>query len=227
MVPGSIPGKKKGAMTAVKIVLQKGFQLLHRGSYLPLSLTFAPPGHQHPQPLRQAADLASRLRIVMSWAPGTSHLAVPGLLLKPSTFFIPASNHSLFLPFLLTTSALLVAYFLSSAAYALTLHPLARFPGPRLCAASRLPLWYACITGHQVQWMHSLHTRYGPVVRYGPNDLSFVDEGDSHAAGSAWKAIHGHEKGETEFPKAKEWFVTPENGTSISRPRSLFPFRFH
>lgn len=160
----------------------------------------------------------------MSWAPGTSHLAVPGLLLKPSTFFIPASNHSLFLSFLLTTSALLVAYFLSSAAYALTLHPLARFPGPRLCAASRLPLWHACITGHQVQWMHSLHTRYGPVVRYGPNDLSFVDEGDSHAAGSAWKAIHGHEKGETEFPKAKEWFVTPENGTSISSPRSLCPF---
>lgn len=163
----------------------------------------------------------------MSWAPGTSHLAVPGLLLKPSTFFIPASNHSLFLSFLLTTSALLVAYSLSSAVYALTLHPLARFPGPRLCAASRLPLWYACITGHQVQWMHSLHTRYGPVVRYGPNDLSFVDEGDSNAAGSAWKAIHGHKKGETEFPKAKEWFVTPENGTSISSPRSLFPFRFH
>lgn len=27
MVPGSIPGKKKGAMTAVKIVLQKGFQV--------------------------------------------------------------------------------------------------------------------------------------------------------------------------------------------------------
>lgn len=153
----------------------------------------------------------------MSWAAGTSHLAVPGLLPKPSAL-LPAGNHSLFLSFLLTTSAILVAYLLSSAIYALTVHPLARFPGPHLCAATRIPFWYACITGRQVQWMHALHTRYGPVVRYGPNDLSFVDEGDNNTAGSAWKAIHGHEKGETEFPKAKEWFVTPENGMSILSP---------
>lgn len=68
--------------------------------------------------------------------------------------------------------------------------------------------------------MHALHAHYGPAVRYSPNDLSFVDEGDNNTAGSAWKAIHGHEKGETEFPKAKEWFVAPENGMSTPIPRS-------
>jgi hypothetical protein len=160
----------------------------------------------------------------MSWAAATSHLAVPDLVLKPSSF-LPAGNHSPFLSLLVTSSALLVAYLVSSAIYALTLHPLTRFPGPRLCAASRIPFWYACITGHQVRWMHALHTRYGPIVRYSPNDLSFVDEGNNHPAGSAWKAIHGQEKGDTEFPKAKEWFVAPENGASIPCPPSPLGFR--
>ncbi|KAK5658141.1 hypothetical protein OQA88_2114 [Cercophora sp. LCS_1] len=106
-------------------------------------------------------------------------------------------------------TALLAAYLLGTCIYSLTLHPLAAFPGPKLTSASRLPFWIACLTGKQVEWMHDLHTRYGPVVRYAPTDLSFIDEGSSS---SAWKAIHGHERGEHEFPKAKEWFVSPANG---------------
>ena len=140
---------------------------------------------------------------------------MPGLLLKPSSLLSTANDHSLLLSLATTTCAVLVAYVVSSAIYALTFHPLAKFPGPRLCALSRLPFWYYCITGQQVRWMHSLHKQYGPVIRYSPNDLSFVDEGET-PAGSAWKAIHGHDKGENEFPKAKEWFVAPENGPSPS-----------
>jgi hypothetical protein len=57
--------------------------------------------------------------------------------------------------------------------------------------------------------MHALHAQYGPVVRYSPNDLSYVDEGTT-----AWKAIHNQDKtGKREFPKAREWFVTPANGS--------------
>ncbi|KAH6838505.1 cytochrome P450 [Chaetomium sp. MPI-CAGE-AT-0009] len=112
---------------------------------------------------------------------------------------------------LTATTALLaavVAYLVATAIHSATLHQLARFPGPFSCAVSRIPFWVACITGKQVRWMHELHVRYGPVVRYSPNDLSFVDDG-----GSVWKALHNrHEKGGREFAKAKEWFVTPANG---------------
>jgi len=104
-------------------------------------------------------------------------------------------------------ATLLVGYLVVSVAYHVTFHPLAKFPGPVWGAVSRIPFWVACINGSQVTWMTELHKRYGPVVRYSPNDLSYADEG-----GEAWKAIHGHEKGGREFPKAKEWFVAPANG---------------
>jgi len=105
--------------------------------------------------------------------------------------------------------AVAVAYIVGTAIYSAAFHPLAGFPGPIWCSVSRIPFWIACITGKQVRWMHALHLRYGPVVRYSPTDLSFVDDDD----GSVWKAIHGrHEKGGREFAKAKEWFVTPANG---------------
>ena len=58
--------------------------------------------------------------------------------------------------------------------------------------------------------MHKLHSQYGPVVRYGPNELSYVDQDFA-----AWKAIHGHEKAGRELPKAREWFVTPFNGECL------------
>ncbi|KAK8008236.1 cytochrome P450 [Apiospora marii] len=101
----------------------------------------------------------------------------------------------------------LLVYIITIITYSLTLHPLAKFPGPIWTASSRIPFWIACITGDQVRWMHNLHVKYGPVVRYSPNDLSFVDQD-----GAEWKAIHGHEKGGRELPKAREWFVEPANG---------------
>jgi hypothetical protein len=60
--------------------------------------------------------------------------------------------------------------------------------------------------------MQKLHSKYGPVVRYGPNELSYMD-----GSGAAWKAIHGHERGGREFPKAREWFVAPYNGEDPKR----------
>lgn len=117
-----------------------------------------------------------------------------------------------------TALVVLISYIVGTALYSLALHPLARFPGPLSCAVSRLPFWVACITGKQVEWMHKLHTRYGPVVRYSPNDLSFADED-----GTTWKAIHGHGKDEREFPKAKEWFVSPANGT-FPFPHAIKPW---
>ncbi len=115
-----------------------------------------------------------------------------------------------------TAAVLLIIYIVGSVVYSLTIHPLAAFPGPISTAASRIPFWVACVTGTQVTWIQKLHAKYGPVVRYSPNDLSFADQD-----GSAWKAIHGHEKGGREFPKAREWFVTPANGIPLPDTQAM------
>jgi hypothetical protein len=133
----------------------------------------------------------------MPW-PSGSYVPAPSLLPNSATLGTSIAT---------TAVLLLVTYLVGGVIYSLTLHPLASFPGPALEAVSRIPFWISCLTGRQVQWMHKLHAQYGPVVRYSPNDLSYTDEG-----GTAWPAIHGHATGQREFPKAKEWFVTPANG---------------
>ncbi|KAL1598982.1 hypothetical protein SLS60_008128 [Paraconiothyrium brasiliense] len=80
--------------------------------------------------------------------------------------------------------------------YRLHFHPLAKFPGPKLAAASIL--WY---TFHWTsgEWPHQLakaHRKYGDVVRTGPNELSF-------ASAESWKDIYGHtSKGRRTFLKS-------------------------
>ncbi|OHW93725.1 cytochrome p450 monooxygenase [Colletotrichum incanum] len=96
---------------------------------------------------------------------------------------------------------LLVIYLIGTAVYNVTLHPLANVPGPKLCAITRVPYWLVSLRGDDVQWMKSLHDRYGPVVRFGPTDLSY-------AAGEAWNDIHGPKISE----KAQEFSVQPVNG---------------
>ncbi|PYI06808.1 cytochrome P450 [Aspergillus sclerotiicarbonarius CBS 121057] len=57
-------------------------------------------------------------------------------------------------------------------AYRLWLHPLARFPGPRLWAASRLPWMYHTSSGRMWRQLELLHQHYGPIVRTAPGELS-------------------------------------------------------
>lgn len=47
------------------------------------------------------------------------------------------------------------------------LHPLARYPGPRLCSVSGFMLAFKSMAGDQHLYMKSLHDRYGDVVRIG------------------------------------------------------------
>lgn len=88
----------------------------------------------------------------------------------------------------------LVVYLLAASAYRALLHPLHDVPGPTLCKITRLPWWIVNYRGDQVSWLRGLHAKYGPVVRYGPNDLSY-------GTGDAWKSIFGYEKGRSENPK--------------------------
>lgn len=53
--------------------------------------------------------------------------------------------------------------------------------------------------------MTKLHRVYGPVVRYGPNDLSYSD-------GRAWRDIHAVPKGKKENTKEVRYHGRPANG---------------
>ncbi|KAI1183022.1 cytochrome P450 [Nemania serpens] len=89
--------------------------------------------------------------------------------------------------------------------YALYLHPLHTYPGPKLAAITRLPYWIACLKGDQVRWIAQLHSQYGPVVRFGPEDLSYAD-------GRAWRDICVVPKGKKENAKDVGFHAPSANG---------------
>ncbi|KAL2272037.1 hypothetical protein VTJ83DRAFT_1408 [Remersonia thermophila] len=78
-----------------------------------------------------------------------------------------------------------VAYLVLTAVYNLTLHPLASYPGPLLSRATPFPHALRLVSGRIPQALHALHERYGPVVRVGPNHLSYTDP-------RAWRDVMGH-----------------------------------
>ncbi|UPK92403.1 hypothetical protein LCI18_003338 [Fusarium solani-melongenae] len=54
-------------------------------------------------------------------------------------------------------------------------HPLSKFPGPALPALTSFYQFYIFWTHQEGNWYSKLHEKYGPVVRCGPNHLSFND----------------------------------------------------
>lgn len=102
----------------------------------------------------------------------------------------PPNFHSYFLPQPTTnTPHQPPLYLLLLALYNLTLHPLARYPGPLLSRALPLPHALRIYTCRGPFAIHALHEKYGPVVRVGPNHLSYTDV-------RAWRDIFGHRAGE-------------------------------
>jgi cytochrome P450 len=63
--------------------------------------------------------------------------------------------------------------FASVLCYRLTLHPLARFPGSFLARLTDWPDIYRTSTGDRHLDQLNDHNKYGPIVRIGPNTLSF------------------------------------------------------
>ncbi|KAF5963416.1 Isotrichodermin C-15 hydroxylase [Fusarium coicis] len=88
-----------------------------------------------------------------------------------------------------------LAYLVSVVLYNLLFHPLASVPGPKIYACSQLPYLRKIAAGRWPFRLTELHDKYGPVVRFGPNDVSFI-------TAEAWKEIYGHrKKGELPFSK--------------------------
>jgi hypothetical protein len=69
--------------------------------------------------------------------------------------------------------------------YNVFFHPLRNYSGPILAQATNLTWHMQSSKGQSVLWMHRLHEKFGPVVRYSPNKLSSTEP-------ETWKEIYGH-----------------------------------
>ena len=69
----------------------------------------------------------------------------------------------------------LILWLLSTIIYAYVLSPIRHLPGPFLSSLSSAPMWYNAIKSQRAKWVHSLHKKYGPVVRVAPNYVSVSD----------------------------------------------------
>lgn len=56
--------------------------------------------------------------------------------------------------------------------YRLYCHPLSKIPGPKIAACTSLWLAYHTYIGDECTVVYSLHCKYGPVLRVGPNDVN-------------------------------------------------------
>ncbi|KAF4976231.1 hypothetical protein FZEAL_7069 [Fusarium zealandicum] len=83
--------------------------------------------------------------------------------------------------------ASLIVYLWGTVLYNVFLHPLRRYPGPWLMAATRIPYTRMSLSGQTHRRIFELHAKYGPVVRIAPEILSY-----NHP--DAWKGIRGHRK---------------------------------
>ena len=99
--------------------------------------------------------------------------------------------------------ALLLVKLAITAVYNVYFHPLSKFPGPKLAAATPIPFVRRLINGNWVDWTVALHDKYGEVVRTHPDELSFIGP-------SAWQDIYG---GRPQLPKPKVGVIRAGNGT--------------
>jgi cytochrome P450 len=95
------------------------------------------------------------------------------------------------------------------------LHPLSKYPGPRLAAATRLWYCYFCTQGDLHNILHKAHQKYGDVVRIAPDELSYTDP-------HAWNDIYGHRVGKGELTKDPTFYssMSSTQGSIINADRS-------
>lgn len=108
--------------------------------------------------------------------------------------------------------------------------PLRKFPGPTLRKLSNLPESLTVAKGNDGWDYVDLHVKYGPVVRIGPNKLSYS------AGAQAWKEIYGFRKhGQPSVSKDKKYYKRPFNNvdaihtaddTNHSRQRKILSHAF-
>ncbi|KAJ6102214.1 cytochrome P450 [Penicillium sp. IBT 16267x] len=66
-----------------------------------------------------------------------------------------------------------IAFLLCRICWTLLFTPTARVPGPKSFAWTKWRLAYEDCKGTRTRTIHRLHETYGPMVRVGPNEVSF------------------------------------------------------
>ncbi|QKX57679.1 uncharacterized protein TRUGW13939_04797 [Talaromyces rugulosus] len=83
--------------------------------------------------------------------------------------------------------------------YNIYLHPLAKYPGSKLYAASSIPLAIAQLRGRWHLFVQAAHEKYGPVVRLGPSELSYI-------SAPAWNDIYARRGVKAPLPRDRTFF---------------------
>lgn len=91
------------------------------------------------------------------------------------------------------------------------MHPLARYPGPRLAAITDIYLTYYAYRGSRHLAFHRAHETYGPYVRIGPNTLSVNTN-------TALKTIYGFR---SNVRKADFYTAFPANKKTVNVHSSI------
>lgn len=71
------------------------------------------------------------------------------------------------------TLAASIVYFIL---YPLCFDPLAKIPGPKICALTKYWILYKSWSEQRNRYVNYLHTIYGPIVRIGPKEVDISDE---------------------------------------------------
>jgi cytochrome P450 len=87
--------------------------------------------------------------------------------------------------------------------YNVVFHPLAKIPGPKLWAASRIPFVYNLLRGTLVKRQREFHDYYGSVFRMAPDEVSFASE-------EAWEDIYAWRSGHKRAIRDPNFFSPPE-----------------
>jgi len=102
-----------------------------------------------------------------------------------------------------TVVSCIVVYVVGHAVYNLYFHPLAKFPGPKRAAISTIFFAKTVINGNSINIMKALHEKYGDVVRWAPDELSF-------SSAQAWDDIYKPYKPGEVFVKDTKFYVADE-----------------
>ena len=118
---------------------------------------------------------------------------------------------------------IIAVYFVTTCLYNLFLSPLRHLPGPWFAAASPLPFVWAMMRGGWNTYLVELHRQYGPVVRFGPEHISYADsqaQRDVHAPSGLRHAFDKH-PGLYQAVTSNEQSIFTSNGNQHERHRRI------
>ncbi|KAK2600174.1 hypothetical protein QQS21_005119 [Conoideocrella luteorostrata] len=101
--------------------------------------------------------------------------------------------------FLIIGPVVVSLFFITKVVYNIFIHPLAKYPGPKLYAASPVPISLAQLRGQLHTVTKAAHDKYGPVVRMSPNELSFISD-------TAWQDIYARHRSTPAMARDRTFF---------------------